>query len=63
MVSPTGPARVLDMHALTRGCGEACTHDGIHYNDAAYDAVLQQLLQVLGRECQHMSATAPPPVG
>jgi hypothetical protein len=46
LVRPRGPLQLLDLHTLTAGCGDACTVDGIHYNNATYDAALQQLLQV-----------------
>ncbi|KAK9832424.1 hypothetical protein WJX74_009685 [Apatococcus lobatus] len=38
---PSGPLHLLDMHHLTQGCGPACTHDGLHYSNATYDAAMQ----------------------
>lgn len=49
LVRPRGRLQLLDLHTLTAGCGDACTGDGIHYNNATYDTALQQLLQVLVR--------------
>ncbi|KAK9808799.1 hypothetical protein WJX72_003900 [[Myrmecia] bisecta] len=38
---PDGPFFLLDMHRLSQGCGAQCTHDGLHYSNATYDAALQ----------------------
>ena len=35
------PCVPLDMEPLTRGCGPACTEDGIHYDNTTYDAAAQ----------------------
>jgi hypothetical protein len=41
------PCVPVDMEELTRGCGAACTEDGIHYDDITYDAAAQIILNTL----------------
>lgn len=41
------PCVPVDMEELTRGCGAACTEDGIHYDDTTYDAAAQIILNTL----------------
>ncbi|GAB4823603.1 hypothetical protein N2152v2_010649 [Parachlorella kessleri] len=46
LLQPEGPFRLLDMFALTQGCGEECSLDGIHSVDAVYDTALQLMLNI-----------------
>ncbi|CAL5218696.1 g407 [Coccomyxa viridis] len=41
LLVPDGALYLVDMHHLTQGCGPSCTHDGLHYSNATYDAALQ----------------------
>ena len=41
------PCVPVDMEELTRGCGAACTEDGIHYDETTYDAAAQIILNTL----------------
>lgn len=41
LLVPRGPCHVLDVHRVTRGCGAACTLDGMHYSNTTYDVLLQ----------------------
>lgn len=44
---PEGPAMLIDMRNLSSRCGEECTADGMHYNDAVYQAAAQIALNAL----------------
>ena len=47
------PCVPVDMEPLTRGCGPGCTEDGIHYNNATYDAAAQIVFNGLRIAWQH----------
>ncbi|XP_040383896.1 uncharacterized protein LOC107305080 [Oryza brachyantha] len=47
-----GPFVLLDVGKLTRGCGQQCTADGMHYNGEVYDAILHIMLNALVIESQ-----------
>lgn len=48
VLGPHGsPCVPVDMEELTRGCGAACTEDGIHYDETTYDAAAQIILNTL----------------
>ncbi|KAF0928534.1 hypothetical protein E2562_005984 [Oryza meyeriana var. granulata] len=47
-----GPFLLLDVGKLTRGCGQQCTADGMHYDGEVYDAVLHIMLNALVIESQ-----------
>eukprot|EP00850_Spirogloea_muscicola_P018519 SM000170S02691 [mRNA] locus=s170:296607:300962:- [translate_table: standard] len=44
LLLPDGPCTLVDLRALSRGCGGGCTEDGIHYDAATYDAAVQGIL-------------------
>eukprot|EP00897_Mesotaenium_endlicherianum_P005885 jgi/Mesen1/5324/ME000266S04512 len=44
LLLPKGPAFGVDLKGLSRGCGQECTSDGMHYNNATYDAAVQVVL-------------------
>ncbi|CAL8470181.1 g9723 [Coccomyxa elongata] len=41
LLVPDGALYLVDLHHLTQGCGPTCSHDGLHYSNATYDAALQ----------------------
>jgi hypothetical protein len=41
LLLPRGPCLPLDVHAVTAGCGPACTADGLHFRNSTYDALVQ----------------------
>ncbi|EAZ16832.1 hypothetical protein OsJ_32303 [Oryza sativa Japonica Group] len=47
-----GPFLLLDVGKLSRGCGQQCTADGMHYDGDVYDAVLHIMLNALVIESQ-----------
>lgn len=47
ILHPKGVAMLLDIQKLSRQCGPRCSHDGIHYNQAIYQAALQVLINSL----------------
>ncbi|KAJ0968852.1 hypothetical protein J5N97_021729 [Dioscorea zingiberensis] len=42
-----GPFLLLDVGLLSRGCGSQCTVDGMHYDEAVYEAALHIMLNAL----------------
>jgi hypothetical protein len=40
----SGPFMLLDIGLLTRDCGVHCTLDGMHYDDAVYNAAVNIML-------------------
>lgn len=47
MLAPSGPCFEIDFEKLTRSCGIGCTKDGMHYNNATYNAAIQGALNLL----------------
>ncbi|CAI7804161.1 unnamed protein product [Closterium sp. NIES-53] len=44
-----GPCVLLPLGELSKGCGEVCTLDGMHYNDDTYAAAVQIMLNHAAR--------------
>ncbi|KAK8694049.1 hypothetical protein V6N13_071611 [Hibiscus sabdariffa] len=47
------PLLLLDSQSLTSNCGSHCTSDGMHYDEAIYEAVVQIMLNELLIEPDH----------
>ncbi|WOK98841.1 hypothetical protein Cni_G07553 [Canna indica] len=50
--SSGGPFLLLDIGLLSRGCGQGCTSDGMHYDGVVYEAALHIMLNALLIESQ-----------
>ncbi|CAI5466734.1 unnamed protein product [Closterium sp. Yama58-4] len=48
-VEELGPCVLLPLRELSKGCGESCTPDGMHYNDDTYAAAVQVMLNHAAR--------------
>ncbi|GLJ39293.1 hypothetical protein SUGI_0801840 [Cryptomeria japonica] len=51
-----GPFVLLDMGALSEGCGPSCTDDGMHYRGIVYEAAVQIMLNALLIESRQQPA-------
>ena len=38
LVGVNGPCLEIEMENISGGCGNTCTKDGMHYNDATFEA-------------------------
>ncbi|XP_074334708.1 protein ALTERED XYLOGLUCAN 9 [Apium graveolens] len=47
-----GPAFLLDIKLLSQKCGDRCTEDGMHYNNAVYETAVHIMLNALIIESQ-----------
>ena len=47
ILKPEGPLGLLDLYHLSKGCGNRCTMDGMHYCDMVYEALVQVMLNEL----------------
>jgi hypothetical protein len=47
LVHPGGPLTLIDLKKITHGCGSRCTHDGMHYNNATYQAAVHVMINTL----------------
>ncbi|CAM6120442.1 unnamed protein product [Calypogeia fissa] len=47
LVHPRGPLTLIDLKKISRGCGYRCTVDGMHYNNATYEAAVHVMVNTL----------------
>eukprot|EP00850_Spirogloea_muscicola_P017369 SM000148S01046 [mRNA] locus=s148:239667:241768:- [translate_table: standard] len=50
LLLPDGPCALVDLRALSRGCGGGCTEDGMHYDAATYGAAMQGILNAFAHD-------------
>lgn len=46
LVGVDGPCLEIDMEKISGGCGSSCTRDGMHYNEATFEACATILLNM-----------------
>ena len=54
-----GAFELLDLLAISQACGEECTNDGLHYNDAVNEAALQVVAHTFAAKQMQVRGTRP----